>query len=769
MKLAVALNLAVFLLATCLSAPLYAQEGRDPLPTRLPQNHEYQKVLRNYMATLKEADFTHGIHELIPLDKNTSTDPEYLYRNYILALTHQPLVGTKRGWPSVNAPPALFVLSAIETPNGVMRPCVWPEAVVTLAQWDYPGNLYRNNRGLKMRAFVGGAVAMMMFHDFAEENDGKVPPPIRADWHGYFPVYFAAAYPGFKDLLPPEVQKAYETGMKMVGQRMLAWGIRGESCDSDLMAPLGLIYISRAINDAEFAKAVEERTRMVCTDPRYFSSSGYWVERGGIDIGFGGIANLYAAWIALMTDWPFARDAVERTYRLRGHLILPEPDGKATGPTHFNARLGSPPDSDQFAIDGVRDVAAAMVTDEAAQFIGKPAGRDGTAPTPEVLKGAPSRRAHDYNEDIAENPRIREADKLRHIRNDEIKLNPWRLYMWWTNDFPISVNPAYEFYRKGTFAHRQELEQKNSPMLKSPFLRGENFVRDFDKAFVVARQGGYAAIIHTGPVGVQTPDDNKAQFQAPLGLGGGQLSAFWTPKTGSTILGLRSGASYDRGFDKLEDWRLWPIHAVSGVTAGGKVVTSGRIVKPDVETKVLGNTATIKVSGLLQGMRTVPIEAQGKRKAGDLVYDEPTGGKVEYSRTFLLDEKGVRVETTIAGDGKETFAELVETIPAYLNNPEVQANVPQAIEFQIDGAWTPATDKYAAKVQAVKLTRFDGAAVVKFESPCRVKLSSANWTDSWFTKATARNVVIDLLERDDKPAAVNKAKKIAYRIEPAAK
>lgn len=763
----------LFIAATAifmLTAGVYGQSPSPTAPTTLPQSHEYQKVLRKYMATLTEKDFAHGVTADLPLDASTNTDPEYLFRNYILALTHQPLVGTKRGWPSVNAPPSLFVLSAIETPKGVMRPCVWPEAVITLAQWDYPGNLYRNNRALKMRAFVGGAVALMMFHDFAEQNDSKVPPPIRPDWHGYFPVYFAAAYPGFKDQLPPEVQQAYETGMKEVGKRMLVWGVRGESCDSDLMAPLGLVYISRAINDAEFTKAVEERTRMICTDPRYFNPAGYWVERGGIDLGFGGTANLYATWIALMTDWPFAREAVERTYRLRSHLILPEPDGKTSGPTHFNARLGSATDQDQFTIDGVRDVAASMVTDEAAMFIGKPAGRDNTAPTPEVLKAAPGRRAHDYNEDIHENPRIREGDKLRHIRNDEISLNPWRLYMWWTNDFPISVNPAYEFYKKGTFAHRQELEKKNSPLLKSPYLRGENFIREFEKSFVVARQSGYAAIIHTGPVGVQTPDDNKAQFQAPLGLGGGQLSAFWTPKAGSAILGLRSGASYDKGYDKLENWRLWPIHAVSGITTAGKIVTSARIARPDVAINTKGGSATIEVSGVVPAIQTVPIEAQGKRVAGELIYDAKTDGKLEYARRFVVDDKGVSVITTVTGDGKDTFAELIETLPIFQRNLDVQPTVPSSVEFQADGsAWTRGTDQYINNIKAVKLNRFDGSVIVTFEKPQRVKLSSADWVDSWFTKATARNVVIDLLTNGDKPLALNGKREVKYRIESSVK
>lgn len=741
------LRIGVAILA-CATGAL-AQKGPYTTLTKLPQDHEYQKVLRSYMATLTEKDFDHGVSGKIATNLPTSDDPEYLYRQYILTLMHQPLVGTKRGTPAVNAPPGLFVLSAFETPKGVMQLPVWPETLIPFVEWDYPGNLYRNNRGLKLRAFVGAATWMIMFHNFAELNDSKSPPPIRPDWHGYNPVFFAAPYPGFKDVLPPEVQKAYEAGLKMIGERILGWGVRGETCESDLMAPLGLLYISKAINDPAFTEAVEARTRTICTDPRYFNPAGYWIERGGVDTGFAGTANFYAAWIALMTDWPFVRDALERIYRLRGHLIFPDPDGWLTGPSHFNSRLGSPPSADQWIWDGARDTAASMITDEAAQFV--------KMPEPERLKAAPGRRAYEFNEDLGENPRITTNGVSRYINNDEIKNEfPWKLRMWMTYNFPTSVNPAYQFYRNGAFAHRQELEQKNSPLLKSPYLRGENFIRDFDKTFVATRQPGFAALLHTGPVGAQDPADNKAQFKGPLGLGGGQLSAFWTPETGSIILGLRRGMSHDKSFDEIDAWRTWPIHAVSGANADGTFFTSARIQKPDVTLEIRDKKATVKVSG------TLPAAVVGQEKT--------IAGQYAFARTFKIDDEGVKVETSVSGDGREKIAELYETLPVYLRDPERQPKAtPTAIEFQVGGKWAPATEHYAAKVKAVRLTRFTGAVLVKFDKPQRVKLSPADWSDTWFTKAQSRNVLIDLLGSEDKPVALKEAKTVAYRIEPAVK
>lgn len=753
-----------------LAQPVHGQKGPETTLTKLPQDHDYQRVLRTYMATLTEKDFDHGVTEKIPTDTPTSTDPEYLYRQYILTLWHQPLVGSKRGTPAISAPPGLFVLPAFETSRGIMQLPVWPETLMSFTQWDYPGNHYRNSRALKLRTFVAGATWMMMLHNFAELNDSKTPPPVRPDWHGYNPVFFAAPYPGFKDVLPPEVQKAYETGMKMVGERMLGWGIRGESCETDLMAPMGLVYISRAANDPEFSKAVEDRVRLICTDSKYFNSAGFWVERGGIDTGFGGQANLYAAWIGLMTDWPFVRKAVEKTYRLRGHLLFPEPDGKLTGPSHFNSRLGSPANSDQFDLkdgglgsdDGARDVAVSLLTDEAAQFV--------LTPNPETLKAAPGHRANYFNFQIGENPRITENGKQRHIRDEEIKNEyPWKVRMWMTYNFPVSVNPGYEFYRKGAFAHRQELVKKNSPLLKSPYLRGESFVRDFDKAFVAVRQPGFAAALHTGPVGSQSADDHKAQFGGPMGLGGGQLSAFWTPESGAVILGLRKGMSYDKSFDVLDDWRTWPIHAVSGVSTGGTVFTSARNAAPQVACDVTDGGGRITVEGPLVAMKIFKDPgAPDAAKAKDLMYDEPLAGSNGYVRTFVVDGKGVGVETTISGDGQETVAELCETIPVYLGTGAAQvSNANARIEFQTGGKWASASDQYTEKVQAVRLTRFGGSVRITFDKPRRAKLSPAEWTDSWLNVgAASRNVMIDLLETGGKPALLKETRRIAYRIEP---
>jgi len=204
-------------------------------------------------------------------------------------------------------------------------------------------------------------------------------------------------------------------------------------------------------------------------------------------------------------------------------------------------------------------------------------------------------------------------------------------------------------------------------------------------------------------------------------------------------------------FDLPETWRTWPVHAVTGVTAAGKLFTSARIQNPDATFDVSNNKATVKVAGV------IPPGVIGTEKSLE--------GKLDFARTFAVDERGMNIETTITGDGKDSIAELYETIPAYLcNGPSQRTNANAKIEFQAGGKWTPATEQYTEKVQAVRLTRFNGAVQIRFDRPRRVKLAPAEWVDTFMTRAICRNVLVDLLENGDKPAAITAPRKMSYEI-----
>lgn len=728
----------VCLAAACASSAELPKPATIAGRVMLPQENQYQRQLRAYMATLTKKDFEHGITGKLT-EPPADADPEYQYRNYLLTLMSGgvPLVGSKRGPPAVNNPAELYLLPSIERATAIELPLGYPESLMTLALWDYPGNVYRSNRALRMRCFVNASVNLMMIDDHLE----KTPLARRADWRAYQLIVVGAPYAGFRDLLPPDVQRAYQVGVKKLAQQLMSWGPRREEPNFDLILPIGLWYASQVCNDAAFTKEVEAFARTMFTDSRYIHPAGYWIERGGLDTGFGGQANVFAAAAALASDWPFAKEALERIYRLRSHLILPEPDGTLTGPSAYNTRLSSPAHVDQWEM-GARNRTAAMLTDEAVCST--------KLPTPEILAKAAASRAVEYNRQIAENP-LRSVGKTyaEHVywRNEDLPPQPWKASIFANWEFPLTMNFGYEFYKKGAYAHLAKLEKENSPLLKYPMQRGETFVRDFAKAFVVARMPEYGVILHTGAVGRQTPDNGIFQLPTAPGLGGGQLSAFWTPATGSVILARRGGMIHGTPHDKLDQWRTWPIHAVSGVTANGKVFTSARIATPDTEVVVSANGGTAHVRGQLVAMRVVETPATATQKPHPAMYDEALAGKVDYARVFRIESGKLHVQTKITTSGTDKVAELYETIPIYLRDTVHQPKAaPTLIEFHANGKWAPATVEYASNVMSVRLTRFGGAVQIAFDQPARIKLSPTEWQDPVpFVYGACRNLMIDLL------------------------
>lgn len=712
-------------------------------PVMLPQDHDYQRQLREFMGTLKEADFDHGVTTAFSVPA-IPEDPEARYRTWLLALSIQPVIGTKRGYPSVTAPPRLFLLSSIEGGEEILQPPVWPTPLAWLAAWDWAGNPYRNSRALKLRAFVNICVEMMMLDhqiERAPEKGGNRP-----DWLGPHLITFAYPYLRVRDVLPSGVQAAYETGLRKMARRIIEWEIKGEEPNMDAFSLTGLQLASQALGDPGFSEEAEGYCRGRLADAAFFHPAGYFVDHGGIDVEFGGMAVFALNWTALASNWPFAREAIERYYRLAAHLSLPEPDGAQIGPSQFNTRIGGQIWPGQWDWS-FREYGAAMITDEAAHLTKGPGADEWNA--------AFVKLTGKLNQAVSENPPTKDPDGTsRFLRNEEITSQPWKFLLWPNWNFPVQINFVHDHYRAGSYTHRLKLEQDHSPMLRSPFDRGETFVRNFAGAFTVARMKDYAAILHTGPVGRDDPNSGTFHFTGPMGFGGGQLSAFWTPRTGSVVLGRRRGMSWDKNFDILEDWRLWPNHAVSGAKADGKIFTSSRITDPEVKSEVLGSETRVTVSG------NMPRESLGQGKVLE--------GRIGYRRAFTVGPDSIHIRTEVNSLGQDTLPELYEIIPVFLSDPKQQAAAkPTAIEFVVGDQRVPALTEWQDGVTAIYLSRFEGSVRIAFDRLQRVKLSEKEWNDTFMTRAACRNILIDLLDNAGQPEVFHAAN-VSYHIRPEA-
>lgn len=320
------------------------------------------------------------------------------------------------------------------------------------------------------------------------------------------------------------------------------------------------------------------------------------------------------------------------------------------------------------------------------------------------------------------------------------RLQPWRESHW-----SGYLNFAYDDYKTGFYTRALKLRDEHSPLLLSPCERPGTFVRQFDKAFVIAKPGGYGLAIHTGPVGKAVGYGGR-----PYGCGGGELSVFWTPRTGSVIVGRRRGVQ-GRVYDRVSEWRLWPVHAVSGITRDNEVLSSARIEDPQPRIVVNGKGATVRVSG--------QIPKYNARMSAIC----PSSWR--YERSFTGAPAGLTVTTKVASGGQEQLAELYETIPVFLR--ETARQKPATIRFEKGGAWIEATATPTAAVTAVRVDRFTGAVVIRFARPRTVRLSPTVWQDGFQTRAECRTVLVDLLEAPARPAALTAAS-VQYTITPLA-
>jgi hypothetical protein len=678
--------------AFAVSASAYVQVEL-PLE-QLPQEHDYQKTIRNFLATLTEKDFEIERKEIkvVPTD-----DADELYRMWLMSLHMHPI-------GAATLPASAFTLKSVESAKGLVLPCPPLECqmLAWLSAWDYPGNSYRGSRALQLRAFVLAATDMMMLdYLYAHNPQGAA----RADYLGGNLIWMGYTYSAIRDSLPADVRAAFEAGLKRLILAIHKWGPTGAMTDMDLFAPVGLRYISKAMNDPEVEKIAHDYSRVLFTDERYFNQAGYFVDSGCFDTSYNGISLYFGSWVALMSDWKFAHDAMTQAYRLRAHLSFPDPDGSFSGPSAMASRCSGDPPHDQWNFPP-KTYGSGMITDEAVYI--------SPLPPENRLKETYARVIGQYNAQL-EKPR-------------ELKPGPWRESHWsgW-------INYAYEFYKKGYYERRLQLAKENSPLLKPLYRRDEKFVHEFGKAFVIARLGSYAAAIHTGPVG-----GIHGGWQRPYGHGGGQLCAFWTAPTGPVLLTRRRGIQ-GHVYDSFDEWRIWPIHAVSGVTTNGEVVTSGRIQQPAVVSKCSDTRADVRVAGV------IPKYVAAKKGCVDT--------DLRYERRFLLDAKGARVITTIKSTGKEKLAELYETIPIFLR--ETAAQKMPTIQFQVGEDWVEATAEPATNVKALKIQRFDGTVLVTFARPVTARLAPQIWKDGFQTQAECRTVLVDLMK--SKPGRVTSA------------
>ncbi|GAA5520539.1 hypothetical protein Asal01_00471 [Fodinibius salicampi] len=691
--------------------------GPIPATAQLPQDHGYQGELRNYIGSLSEGDFE---LDLSPLTVETSyfdTDAE-IYQSWLVfghdASEFPPADGIRVGSD-------YFTLDAIESGGSVHMTIGrggWISALATafFADWNYEGNPHYDSRAVKLRAFVAASVDMMMQDQAHDEGNGD-----RSDFLGGQLIQWAYAYGVAKDELPESAKAAFEEGLIRMFEKLESWGPTGTHADMDTRAIPGVLYVARHVESQDLTQRAYDYIDRVLDS--HFRPAGYIDHGGAYDASYNGISLFHLNWGAYLSEYSPIVEALQQMTKLKAHLTFLDPDGDHNTPHHSNSSSAGDAAEDQW-MRHFRNAGLAYWSDEGMALLGEDNIADASTMISDMNFRSDFLNSSDGQEDF-DDP-------------DSSTPGEWERRHWTVTNF----NYTSLYYRED---HYDRLRSATQRELTLPFERGEKFIESFDDKFLSTRQKGYGTVLFNDRLSWWT---SEGQTEELNGFGGGNISAFWTPATGTVLMGVARGTRH--GGHDLQDWPMWPVHALSGQTTGGAAFSSALQRHPEASYALNQDLPTVTVSGDLSNE-----------------WSDPTGGisgQASYQREFTIGEEELYVTTSVNGDSGTEVEELYEILPVFRRNASDQSSDTQTqIAFEVDGSWEPAgTDMKT--VTRIRLQRFEGTVMIEFASPARVKLSSEDFyiNPSSQSGAQVRNILIDLLGSGG-PAPLG-GQAIEYRI-----
>jgi len=684
----------------------------------LPQDHAYQVVLRDYLATLGKADFAVELRPFVWEDRWIEEgDEEALHRIWLLSRR-----GPVRGPNQVlTTAPEHYTLKAIESAEGIRLGSRFaaPEPAAWLAAWEHPVNPYHGDRGLINRALALCVVDLIMLDQLHDQGQAR-----RSDYLGGTMIWLAYVYHKVGHHWPEEVAVAYEAGLRRQLEKMHEWGPTTVNDNMDTKSVVSMHYLARAARDPELRELARSYAARVMDR---VDASGMIRDAGGLDTSYHGIATFFMAWAAIASDWAFVHQAFDRMSELKAYLTLPD-DGRYTSPSHFSARTAAGIVADQWSYLQ-RDWAASMASEHA--FYLAFGGRTG--------------RGRDHMLADVDHMRREVRSAMTRPAPDPVDAAP---PLWQENHWPYrDLNYAYDYYRDGFYDRLREAEAADAPETYAPFEReGERFIRNFADTFLIARPSdAFGVVLHTGAIG----------WHRYMNFAGGSLSAFWTPDGGSILQGRTGNPVHpDQTRQTWEDWRFWPTHALSGETTEGKAFSSARIRRrvAEVTYETDEQSARVTFSG--------PIGA--RHDGGRSTQDGSIQGEVSYRRQMVVRDDGLHIESALFADGQDRVAGLYEILPLFLPDPRSPDKVEHAIFFHVKGERIRATGQPVSGVTSVEVRRMDGGAFIDFQEPQQVKLSPQVWKNG---PIAVRNLMIDLIAPGGHGGPLRSAS-IRYRIRP---
>ncbi|RME05188.1 MAG: hypothetical protein D6816_09180, partial [Bacteroidetes bacterium] len=761
----------------------------------LPQTFDYQVVLYDWLETLTVQDVALTMGQTFTWDEAALSIDQIA--DLWLQVTH---LTTSR---VVRAEPEWYVLDAgngkgIEATGDVRiwhepgseyggNPArSWANEPAFLYHLDIPlsgggqGNPYYQDRALGLRALVVAVVDMMMYHDALLDGGYGA----WGDMYGKAFLSWAEAYLYCKDLLPANVQAAFEEGMSYFLDHAIS-GVsspRAVNTNMDMFFVEGAAVFHQATDDPvlkdKCARAVKRwlfgyedgvidthhKVFKLFQDGGVFHPAGFINEGGQPDVFYGGESILHTLGALVRTtdritgvtdpDWQFMIEVNRRLQEVRTYQQFYDP-GSYNTPTpssnkHYVAgagyvgRTGAGVPKGQADENFKRFSMADLFADEGRWLVHN---ENGKIVLPELWE---------MRDDIT----TVLADRTSQMSEMYVGTPPiWNGWSPWVKQTPY-LPPV------GWYTRLKNAIDADDALIYPPAQRPGYY---YNRAFGGPPTGdNYWAYKNTDGI-TEFGFFVEAQPRQGTygGWYGGKIETFWTNKTGVVILNRHGKGGCDPVDD--EDSGCWNNleykagHHVWGRDENGKGFTTLMLKGYELQrTAVFNLEAAIPSVTVTNVFNDPSLEVTSSRSGEETGYE--LEGSVSVVNKIEAISNGARVTHTVISDGEDMITELWASIPVYLRDYRSEDGWGRqtymqdtSIEYWDGFGWQymPEDQNGDGIPELVSTTKLrlgrdyglgEGVqyAYIGFEVPQKVRLSTQIYEDPYQTKSRVRTVHFDM-------------------------
>ena len=387
---------------------------------------------------------------------------------------------------------------------------------------DFPGNPYYKDRGLLHRTVIALAIQLLRMTEediFNEFDYGKKWKRCWLHYHFDFPEGSTQAFYYIADDLPKETRRALLKGLRRQAELLRYYH---SGCTNQWTIMLhGHWHMYKLTGEDNYRQLVLRHLKSLIRDdvgehPQSdwyhvgLAPAGYYRELKGFDGAYNSVSAFGLGVLYVETREPMLLELLRRSFRLRNHLTLAEPDGSIVSPTNMNHRK-DPMACKPFFPDAAM---CAQFLPEAATWlhkyrIGKVQSMSMNAWRPDECEAT-----------------------VRHLARRRLPWSTGRA------NFAALISAVL-------LDHLRDVKVP-SPAPPLPHEEPESFLRTFGDEFIFVKRPAYYAMIYPGSA-------YRGEKWCYKTRRGGGLSALWSPGIGTTVYSPGERDFFNHAFDGTFD------------------------------------------------------------------------------------------------------------------------------------------------------------------------------------------------------------------------